>query len=231
MASNEETLLVIPARGGSKGIPGKNIRPLAGIPLIEHSIRAARAAKSVTRVVVSTDDAAIASVARKAGAEVVDRPPDISGDKASSESALVHVLQHLERTEQYRPARVVFVQCTSPLTTPADIDGIVATLIGQGADSAFSASRFYHFAWKHGPDGGAQGINHDQRVRPMRQDREPQFLENGALYAFKTAGFLERGFRFFGKTVIHEMPVERSLEIDELHDFQLAEWALAQQKH
>ena len=97
-----ETWAIIPARGGSKGIPGKNLRPVAGAPLVAHAIRAARGAPSVDRVIVSTDADAIAAAARAAGAEVVRRPADISGDTASSESALLHALEFLAATEGRR---------------------------------------------------------------------------------------------------------------------------------
>src|SRR3954467_12096692 len=108
-------LAIIPARGGSKGIPRKNVRPFLGKPLLAHTIEHARLAPSVTRVVVSTDDAEIAAIAGRHGAEVVTRPADISGDVAGSEAALRHVLDHLEAAERYEPDLVVFLQATSPL--------------------------------------------------------------------------------------------------------------------
>jgi YrbI family 3-deoxy-D-manno-octulosonate 8-phosphate phosphatase len=225
MAPNLEILVIIPARGGSKGIPGKNIKLLDGKPLIEYSIHEAQIAKSITRIIVSTDDDKIAIVAKKAGAEVSIRPQDISGDKASSESALLYVLDELELKENYQPDIVVFLQCTSPLTLAEDIEGIVALLLTENADSAFSAIRFYHFVWNRG-QLGAEGINHKKSVRPMRQDREEQFLENGAIYVFRTEGFRKSRHRFFGTTAIYEMPPERCLEIDEPYDFELAEIAL-----
>ena len=125
-------LAIIPARGGSKGIPRKNVRPLLGRPLLAHSIEHARQAPSVTRVVVSTDDAEIAAVARRFGAEVVDRPAEISGDAASSESALLHVLDHLRDAEGYEPDLVVFLQATSPLRRPGDVQGAIETLDARG---------------------------------------------------------------------------------------------------
>ena len=228
MPSALEILAIIPARGGSKGIPHKTIKILDGMPLIVHSIQAALLAKSITRIIVSTDDDKIATIARKAGAEVSIRPNEISGDKTSSETALLYVLNELEQKENYRPDIVVFLQCTSPLTLSEDIDGTVSTLLKEKADSAFSAIRFYHFIW-HRKLYGVEGINHDKNVRPMRQEREEQFLENGAIYAFLTDGFLNSKHRFFGNTAIYEMPPERCLEIDEPYDFELAQNALKQQ--
>jgi len=107
-------LALIPARGGSKGIPHKNIRLLNGKPLIAYTIEQAQQTPAITRVVVSTDDAEIAGVAQKYGAEVVWRPAGLSGDTATSESALLHALDHLRDTEGYEPDLVVFLQATSP---------------------------------------------------------------------------------------------------------------------
>jgi YrbI family 3-deoxy-D-manno-octulosonate 8-phosphate phosphatase len=228
MSAALKVLAIIPARGGSKGIPGKNIKPLGGKPLIEYSIQAALDANCVNRVMVSTDDNKIADAAVKAGAEVVMRPAEISGDKAPSEAALLHVLVELDQKENYRPDIVVFLQCTSPLTIAEDIDGTVNAMLHEKADSAFSAIRFYHFLWRKDAKNEAEGINHNKSVRPMRQDREEQFLENGAIYAFRTEGFLKSRYRFFGKMAIYEMPQKRCLEIDEPYDFELAQNTLRQ---
>ena len=220
---SQKILAVIPARGGSKGIPSKNLRLVAGVPLVVHAIRAARSAKRVNRVVVSTDDSAIAAAARAEGAEVVRRPAEISGDTASSESALLHALKRLAAREGYRPDLLVFLQCTSPLTLPEDVDAAVATLQRQKADSAFTATPFHGFVWKNIPDGNAVGVNHDKISRPRRQDRELEYLENGAVYVMKTDPFLAAKHRFFGKTVIVPMPLDRALDIDEPADLARAD--------
>jgi len=219
---------VIPARGGSKGIPGKNLKRIAGQPLVAWTIQAAKRARHVQRVIVSTDDPAIAQVAREHGAEVVERPAELSNDTASSESALLHALEHLEQAQDYRPELLVFLQCTSPLTEPGDIDGTIELLQEQKADSACSVARFHYFLWRPVADGGAEGINHDKRVRLRRQDREPEFLETGAVYVMRAAGFRASRHRFFGKTVLYETPAERVCEIDEPIDLQLAELRLRQ---
>lgn len=221
-----ETLAIIPARGGSKGIPRKNLRFVAGKPLIAHTIQAALQSSIVNRVVVSTDDSEIADVSKRFGAEVVMRPAQISGDKSSSESTLLQVLDHFLSKEGYQPDLLVFLQCTSPLTEPSHIDGAVEKLLSDKADCAFTATPFFHFLWNRGPDGLAGGINHDWKTRPMRQDREEQFLENGAVYAMKTEGFLKNRHRFFGRTVLYELPSDSSLEVDEPRDLQVAELIL-----
>ncbi len=226
-----ECIAIIPARGGSKGILRKNIFPLAGRPLIAYNIEQALRARLVSRVVVSTDDAEIAAVSGKFGAEVVWRPLEISGDSASSESALLHTLDFLRQNEGYQPDIVAFLQCTSPLTLADDIDGTIQALIDEGADSSLAVIPFHYFLWRQEDDGDVEGINHDKRVRLLRQEREPQYLETGAVYAMRADGFTRAKHRFFGKTAMYIMPHERRLEIDEPVDFQIAEMLVREQQH
>ena len=220
-------IAIIPARGGSKGVPRKNVRNVAGKPLLAWNIEAAKQAQSVDRVIVSTDDEEIARISEQFGADVIWRPAEISGDTASSESALLHVLEVLKKQNE-TPEQIVFLQATSPLTTSDDIDACVAKLEHEDADSAFTAKVFFYFIWKMNQDGSCDGINHDKRFRPRRQDREPQFEENGAVYVMKTDGFLKARHRFFGKTVMSLMPEERCYEIDTEADLDVADKLLQQ---
>ena len=128
MLTDMQVLAIIPARGGSKGIPRKNIRILAGKPLIAYTIEHARQTPSVKRIVVSTDDPEIAAVSEQYGAEVVWRPAEISGDTATSESALLHVLNYLKDAEDYEPDLIAFLQATSPLRHPDDIQNAINKL-------------------------------------------------------------------------------------------------------
>ena len=228
--NNMECLAVIPARGGSKGIPRKNILPLASKPLIAYNIEQARQARYVNRVVVSTDDAEIGAIAKQSGAQVVWRPAEISGDHASSELALLHTLESMQQNEGYRPDVLVFLQCTSPLTLAEDIDGTVQALLDQAADTALAVIPFHYFLWRSDPDGDSLGINHDKRIRPLRQEREPQYLETGAVYVMRVPGFLAARHRFFGRTAMYVMPTERRLEIDDPVDYQVAEVLLRDQQ-
>ena len=225
-----ECLAIIPARGGSKGVPRKNIHPLGGKPLIAYSIEQARRARLVNRVVVSTDDTEIAAVSQGYGAEIVWRPEKISSDSASSESALLHTLEHLQKSEGYKPDILAFIQCTSPLTLAEDIDGTIQTLMDKGADSALAVTSFHYFLWKEQASGDTIGINHEKQVRLLRQEREPQFLETGAVYTMRVSGFIQTRHRFFGKTAIYIIPLERHLEIDEPVDFRIAEVLLREQR-
>ena len=172
---------------------------------------------------MSTNDPEIASTARRFGAEVVERPESLSGDSASSESALLHALDFLGRSEGYEPDILVFLQCTSPLTAPADIDGVIEAMEREGADTAVAVVPFHYFLWRRDDSGDGTGINHDKRVRPLRQDREPQYLESGAVYVMKAAGFRDARHRFFGKTALYEMPNDRRWEIDDPVDMEVAE--------
>ncbi len=226
-----EIVAIIPARGGSKGIPRKNLRPLNGLPLVAHAILLAQKVQQVNRVIVSTDDEEIAEVARGNEAEVVLRPPEISGDSATAELALLHALESLEQAEAYRPDLVVFLQCTSPLTASDDVEGTISALLQEQADSALAVTSFHYFLWRRTGTGDAVGINHDKGCRPLRQEKETQFLETGAVYVMRTEGFRRARHRFFGKTVLHVIPRERCLEIDEPGDLAIAEWRLANQSN
>lgn len=219
-------IAIIPARGGSKGLPRKNVLDLAGLPLVAHAIRAALAAERISAVYVSTDDAEIAAVARRFGAEVVDRPVEIAGDTASSESAVLHALEALITAGGPEPDFVMMIQCTSPLTTAADLDGAIETLEREGADSCFTAVPFHHFLWRSDAEGVAVGVNHAGAKRKRRQDLEPQYLENGAAYVMRYAPFVASGERFCGRTVLHQVDAGRALEIDDPVDFVRAEATL-----
>ena len=216
-------LAVIPARGGSKSIPRKNIKLLAGRPLLAWTIEAARAAQLVDRVVVSTDDAAIATVATAYGAEVIARPAELATDTASSESALLHALDYLQESESYRPEVVAFLQCTAPLITPADVDGTVRLVCQEGYDSAVTMAPFHYFLWRDAGDGQMMGVNHEATRRLRRQDREPEYQEVGAVYAMRAAGLEEHRFRFFGRIGKHLISPARAFELDEPGDWIVAE--------
>jgi YrbI family 3-deoxy-D-manno-octulosonate 8-phosphate phosphatase len=219
-------MAIVPARGGSKGIPRKNLRMVGGKPLIVHAIDAAAQARRVDRMAVSTDDPEIAAISRRAGAEVIMRPAEIATDTASSESALLHALDDLEAREGSVPDRIVFLQCTSPLTVAADIDGLLDRMDREGADSGLVVCPFHHFVWQ-ATEGGAGGLNHDSRFRPRRQDRGDQYLEAGSVYAMRTDGFRTMRHRFFGRIAMHPIDAARVFEIDEPDDLDLAEQRFA----
>jgi len=217
-----KVVAVIPARGGSKGVPRKNIRVLAGRPLIAHSIQAARQSKHVSRVIVSTEDAEISRIAREWGAEVVPRPLELASDTASSESALLHVLDYLSREEHYTPDVVVFLQATSPLRQPGDIDRAVEVLYRKEADSVFSVRRSHDFYWRK--DGETlTPVNYDYRRRPRRQELGEEYMENGSIFVVRTELLRETGNRLGGRIAVYEMGEWESFQIDTERDVVLLE--------
>ncbi|MEV5799260.1 N-acylneuraminate cytidylyltransferase [Streptomyces collinus] len=150
--SVRRVLAVIPARGGSKGVPAKNLAPVGGVPLVARAIRECRAARLVTDVVVSTDDPAIAAAARQAGAEVVLRPAAIAGDTATSEAAVLHAMDVHEALHGTAVHAVLLVQCTSPFLLREDIDGVASAVIEHGADTALTVAPFHGFVWRDAAD-------------------------------------------------------------------------------
>ncbi|KQW17505.1 MULTISPECIES: acylneuraminate cytidylyltransferase [Streptomyces] len=223
-ASVRRVLAVIPARGGSKGVPAKNLAPVGGVPLVARAVRECLATRLVTDVLVSTDDQAIAAAAREAGAEVVLRPAAIAGDTATSEAAVLHALDTHEALHGAAVDVVVFVQCTSPFIVREDIDGVAAAIVEDGADTAVTVAPFHGFIWRDAESaqdaatGGGHGVNHDKSYRPRRQDRPQDFLETGAAYAMDAPGFRKHQHRFFGRTELVRTDPARVLEIDDPHD-------------
>ncbi|MGW5035758.1 cytidylyltransferase domain-containing protein [Streptomyces nigra] len=225
--STRRVLAVIPARGGSKGVPAKNLAPVGGVPLVARAVRACRASRLVTDVVVSTDDRAIAEAARQAGAEVVLRPAAIAGDTATSEAAVLHALDTHEALHGAPVDVVLLVQCTSPFLVRDDIEKVAAAVAENGADTAVTVAPFHGFVWRETEEtdesgestgAGGHGVNHDPSHRPRRQDRPEDFLETGAAYAMDAAGFRKHGHRFFGRTELVRTDPARVLEIDDPHD-------------
>ena len=213
-------LAVIPARGGSKGVPGKNVAPVRGVALVARAVQACRQASRVTAVAVSTDDEIIAASARAAGAIVVARPTELAGDRASSETAVLHAVETLFGGDLDDLEVVVLVQCTSPFLTSGEIDEVVSAVADHDADSAFTAAPFHGFLWRQADS--AIGVNHDPSYRPRRQDRPEDLLETGAAYAMDAVGFRRHGSRFFGRTVAVRTDPARVLEIDEPADLERA---------
>lgn len=217
-------ITVIPARGGSKSIPRKNIINVAEKPLIAWSIEQARKSRLVDRVFVTTDDARIAAVSGKYGAEVIRRPKELATDTASSEAALIHALSVIERDVSVD--RAVFLQATSPLREKDDIDNALECFDRNGADSLFSCTKMEdYFIWEKRGNGYAS-VNYDFRNRKRRQDIKPQYLENGSIYIFKPGILRKYGNRLGGKIAVYEMAFWKSFQIDEPEDIGICEYYL-----
>ncbi|MEV8638583.1 N-acetylneuraminate synthase family protein [Streptosporangium sp. NPDC051023] len=206
-------LAVVPARGGSAGVPLKNLAAVGGTPLVARAVKACMRAELIDEVVVSTDHKGIAEVARGAGATVIERPEELSGATASSESAVLHVLDHLSDT----PDVVVLVQCTSAFIDPANLDSAIVKVLDGTADVVFSGLETHEFLW----NAAGAGINHDPSSRPRRQDREPDFRETGAFYVMRTEGLREHGHRFFGAVAVQPVPSRHAIEVDTPEDLEI----------
>ena len=224
-----KVLAVIPARGGSKGIPRKNLFPVAGRPLIAWTIEAARQASRIDRTVISTDDAEIAAVARAEGADVVERPAALAGDDTPTLPVLQHAVAVLAE-EGYHPDVVANLQATSPLRTAGHIDAAIAQFLeDDSADSLVSCVRLPHVYHPR----SVMRLSDDGYLEPYlpgppvsrRQDKEPAFARNGAaIYLTRTARLSE--YIYGGRLVPFEMTPEDSLDIDEPRDLEAADAAL-----
>lgn len=208
-----EPVVILLARGGSKGIPRKNVLDFCGQPLIAWSIQQAFDA-GVQRVIVSTDDFEIASVAARYGAEVVNRPDDLAGDDAPGDAAVVHAADELRLSDA---TTLVIPQVTSPLRMPHHIVEI-QQLVSEGAyDSAFSAVRIDDICvWSM--ESSPRSLTYDFRVRAMRQDRSPLVVENGSLYCTQLGAMRSSQNRLNGNIGIFLMPKWTLPEIDEPDD-------------
>jgi N-acylneuraminate cytidylyltransferase len=218
------TIAIIPARGGSKGIPRKNLAPLAGKPLLVWTIESAREAREVDAVYVSTDDAEIAACARAHGAEPIMRPADISGDTSPSEAALLHALDVIEASGAIVDL-VVFLQATSPFRRRGFVSDALRKFRESGADSMLAAAPAHVFLWRMTPEG-ARPINYDPAHRPMRQQMEPQFRETGSLYITPARQLRASGNRLSGRIALFTITADEALDIDTPADLEYAEWKI-----
>lgn len=231
MTEGPHVVAIIPARGGSKGLPGKHLRPLAGKPLIAYTIEAAKGCPLVHRVIVSTDDPAIAEVARRWGAEAPFlRPAELAQDLTPTEPVLAHALEWLESNEGYRVDIVVFLQPTDIFRKRAMVERVIRALLDDPAvDSAFVAHPTHKHFWRQSGAGYAR-LAADLAYGP-RQTREPLYREDTGLVCATRAAVIKQGRRLGDRVVIVANPDEASgIDIHTEFDFWLAERVLAEGK-
>jgi CMP-N,N'-diacetyllegionaminic acid synthase len=220
--TSSEYLTIIPARGGSKGIPGKNLRPFAGTPLIGWSIRQIIESKTETRLVVTTDDQEIASYSKSMGAEIIERPIELAGDSATSESALIHVIHNIPQSESH--SHIVFLQATSPIRFRESIDRAVSHYHASGSDSIVGVVPVSPFLWTENDSGVDPLYNIDNRLRRQQFDVESGcFRETGSIYITGRGSLLGTSNRISGKIGLFKMAKIEGIDIDTELDFQMAE--------
>lgn len=222
--TNSKILAIIPARGGSKGISRKNIRLLAGKPLIAYSIEAALESKYIDKVVVSTEDDEIADVSRGFGAEVVKRSEELARDDSPTIDAIIYTLNLLKQSG-YSPDIVVLLQPTSPLRTSEDIDGAINAFMKERPESLIGVCESEHtpyWAFKI-EEGMLKPIFSEEFLKKRRQDIPKSYFPNGAIFISVPENL--RRFRSFycRKTIPYLMPAERSIDIDMEVDLKMAE--------
>ncbi len=214
--------VIIPARAGSKGIPGKNIIDFCGKPLLAWSILQAREAAEVSDVYVSTDGKDIADVAVSCGAKVIWRPAEIATDTATSEAALKHAVHEIEKNESFDSA--VFLQATSPLRRKNDISEAIRLYWEKGYDSLFSMTVLEDYClWKK-DNNELQSFSYDYKNRGRRQERKPLYLENGSIYVFSKEVLETYDNRLGGEIGMYPMPFHCSYEIDSIEDIPICEF-------
>jgi CMP-N-acetylneuraminic acid synthetase len=222
---------LIPARGGSKAVPRKNIAPLAGRPLIAYTIEAALQSERLGRVVVSTDDDRIREVALGLGAEVpFARPADVSGDDASALAVMRHAVETLEKDENWSTDLLVYLQPTSPFRTHRHIDRAIELMLGSDADTLVSTVAVPH---KYSPgslmESGDDGVlrPRSNEPNPRRQDKEILYARNGPAVLVVTRERIEDDRLYAGRTIGMEMDWRSSIDIDDNEDLTIAECLMA----
>lgn len=221
-------LAIIPARGGSKGLPGKNIKHLNGKPLIAYTIEAAKASNQVSRIILSTDDKEIAKIGEEYGAEVpFMRPSSLAGDQAKSIDVYIFTLDWLEKNQSLSIDEFMVLQPTSPLRTGEDIDKAIDLYRKKKADSVVSYCLESHpIGWHKyiDPEGKLKTIFEEEKLR-NRQDEIPTYYPNGAIFIFKKE-LIKTGRYYAKNSFAYIMPRERSVDIDTIEDFEYAEFLI-----
>lgn len=218
-----KTVALIPVRAGSKGIPGKNIKWLAGRPLLHYALEAALNARQIAEVWVSSDSQEVLAVARQLDhpkLQTLLRPPELATDTASTESVMLHFAQ------AHAFERLVLIQATSPLIAAGDLDSALEEMTRAQADSVVSMTREHRFHWRPGPGGFVVATNYRPEARPRRQEWDGELFENGAFYVSSRELLLATGCRVHGNVLPFVMKSKTAVELDTLADWELLEGLL-----
>jgi len=222
---------LVVARGGSKGVPGKNLLPLAGRPLVAYTVAAARESRALERAIVSSDDADIIAAARAAGGEApFARPAELAGDRSSTVDVALHALDWLARADGYEPDALVMLPATAPLRRGAHIDGALAVLAAEAAAEAVVAvaEPEYPPYWMLRIEAGRLRWLFPEGARAdHRQELPPAYRPNGSIYAIRVGALREQRTFYPRETAPYVMPREASVNVDTRLDLELAERLLA----
>ena len=224
----QKIVAIIPARGGSKGIPRKNIRLLAGKPLIAYSIEAALNSKYINRIIISTEDKEIADISRKYGAEVIERPEELAKDNSQTIDVVKHVLENLKKNESYTPDIIALLQPTSPLRTKEDIDNGIELFVNNKCGSVISVCEAIHpVYWTFIIEKYLKPIfNWKYFLNKRRQDLPKTYILNGAVYITSFDNLYKYNSFFNRKIIPYIMQSKNSIDIDEKVDFEFVEFLL-----
>ncbi len=233
MIDGRSVLAIIPARGGSKGVPDKNVRLLQGKPLLAWTIEAALQSKYIDRLILSSDSDKILAIGREHGCETpFKRPAELSSDSAGSAEVVLHALKEIGPSNL-----VVLLQPTSPLRTVEDIDATIELCVRSGASTATTITTAHQspFHMYFRTDQNDSPSEQYKRILPAtgavrRQDQPQTYILNGAVYVLEANPFQASPYFVTDKTVYHLMPEERSVDIDTVLDFQYAELLLENQR-
>lgn len=223
-------LAIIPARGGSKGLPGKNVRLLAGKPLIAYTIQSALESREVSRVVVSTDSEEIAGIAREYGADIpFMRPAELASDNASAMDTYIYTVDRISNENNTPISEFVVLQPTSPLRMPENIDDAIELFYAKKADSVISMTEEFHPpVWAKRMDSEGRLTNYFDQPDTLanRQVLPTAYMPNGSIYVFRAEILKEKRNYYTENTYAYLMPKLRSVDIDDIYDFEFAEYLI-----
>ena len=220
-----EYIAVIPARSGSIGVKNKNIKKINGHPLIAYTIEAAKQSKNIKKIFVSTDGKEIASVARKYGAEVIDRPKKLAGSIILPEEAVTHAINFLEK-KGLKFKNIVFFQPTSALRKKGDVDRAINVFKKKKANSLFASTDMHVLIWKE-TKNKIYPFNHDYKNRKRRQDSAPLYTENGSFYITEKNLYKNKNCRLGGRIETYVMENWSIFEVDHVKDIKIIELILS----
>ena len=226
MFKDNNIVCIIPARGGSKGIKNKNLVNILNKPLIAWTLEQAKSSKYIDNIYVSTDSEKIKNVCDRYDIGTIKRPKNISGDNDSSEEAILHAMDIIEYKKENNIDLIVFLQCTSPLRLPTDIDSAIEQFFIKEYDSLFSISKIDDLTLWSEIDNELVSINYDYKNRGMRQNRPENIIENGSIYVFKPDILYKYKNRLGGNIGYFEMEFWQTWQLDSYHEIELIEFYL-----